>query len=50
MVSIQGKPRDSSHNESPGPGTYEAKIDTVKDRVVTFDMAKSSKKDPLSQF
>lgn len=41
MVSIRGKPRDQSKNDSPGPGYYKENPDYVKDRVVSHDMGRS---------
>ena len=49
MASIKGRPRDQSNNDSPGPGYYEAKHDAVKDKVVSYDMGRSSSKKTFAQ-
>ena len=50
MASIKGRPRELSDSNSPGPGYYEAKHEAVKDRVVSYDMGKASKKETFTQF
>ena len=48
-VSIRGRPRDPSRNDSPGPGNYETDISMVKDRTLAYKMSSSKRADVVSK-
>ncbi len=48
-VTIRGRPDDKIKDLSPGPGKYDPSQHIVKDRVITYQMSKSSRADFLSK-
>lgn len=48
-MSILGRPKDLTRNESPGPGNYDADVSITKDRTVAYKMSKTTRTDIVSK-